>query len=77
MTFIGGTRTFWGPILGVLFYMIVQNYLSNITDRWPLLMGLIFILTVLYVPGGLSQIVLSIKDLVWGSSPTIPPAAEQ
>ena len=32
MTFVGGTKTFWGPILGAFVYIILQNYLSNITD---------------------------------------------
>jgi branched-chain amino acid transport system permease protein len=66
MTFVGGTGTFWGPILGAFVYIIVQNYLSDITDRWPLFMGLIFILMVLLIPGGLSQIILSIRDLFSG-----------
>jgi branched-chain amino acid transport system permease protein len=61
MTFVGGTGTFWGPILGALVYIIVQNYLSDITDRWPLFMGLIFVVMVLLIPGGLSQIILAIR----------------
>ena len=47
MTFVGGTKTFWGPILGAFVYIILQNYLSNITDRWPLFMGFIFVFMVL------------------------------
>jgi branched-chain amino acid transport system permease protein len=62
MTFVGGTRTFWGPIMGALVYIILQNYLSNITDRWPLFMGIIFIFMVLFIPGGLSQIILDIRE---------------
>lgn len=77
MTFVGGTRTFWGPILGAFFYIILQNYLSDLTDRWPLLMGLIFILMVLFVPGGLSQIVLSLKKVVNGRRPAPVSPAEQ
>jgi branched-chain amino acid transport system permease protein len=63
MTFVGGAGTFWGPMLGAFVYIILQNYLSDITDRWPLFMGLIFILMVLFIPGGLSQVILSIKNL--------------
>ena len=51
MTFVGGTGTFWGPILGAFVYIILQNYLSDITDRWPLFMGLIFVVMVLVRPG--------------------------
>lgn len=63
MTFVGGTGTFWGPMLGALVYIILQNYLSDITDRWPLFMGLIFVFMVLFIPGGLSQILQSARGL--------------
>ncbi len=54
MAFVGGTNTFWGPIIGALVYIVLQNYLSDITDRWPLFMGFIFVFMVLFIPGGLS-----------------------
>jgi len=66
MVFVGGTKTFLGPILGAFVYIILQNYLSNITDRWPLLMGVIFVLMVLYVPGGLSEVIMNIKQRFFG-----------
>jgi branched-chain amino acid transport system permease protein len=66
ITFVGGTGTFWGPILGSFVYIILQNYLSDITDRWPVFMGLIFILMVLFIPGGLSKMILTAKDRLWG-----------
>jgi branched-chain amino acid transport system permease protein len=59
---VGGTRTFWGPILRAFVYIILQNYLSDITDRWALIMGLIFVFMVLFVPGGLSGLILSLKS---------------
>lgn len=68
MTFVGGTRTFWGPILGAFVYIILQNYLSDITDRWPLFMGLIFVFMVMYIPGGLSQAILTLKNRIIGKS---------
>jgi branched-chain amino acid transport system permease protein len=75
MTFVGGTGTFWGPMLGVLVYVILQNYLSDITDRWPLFMGLIFVFMVLFIPGGLTQIIQSIKTLFAGRRGTGKPTA--
>lgn len=77
MTFVGGTGTFWGPILGAFVYIIVQNYLSDVTDRWPLFMGLIFILMVLLIPGGLSQIIHWIRDLFHGKRNTDNPVAAE
>jgi branched-chain amino acid transport system permease protein len=78
MTFVGGTGTFWGPIVGALVYIVLQNYLSDITDRWPLFMGLIFVAMVLVVPGGLSQMVQGIRSrLFWKRTPGSGPAAAE
>ncbi len=77
MTFVGGTGTFWGPILGAFVYIIVQNYLSDITARWPLFMGLIFVLMVLLIPGGLSQIIQSIRGLLSGRGDEGKPVAAE
>lgn len=66
MVFVGGTKKFWGPILGVFVYIIFQNYLSDITDRWPLFMGLIFVLMVLYIPGGLSGVIMEVWQRFFG-----------
>jgi branched-chain amino acid transport system permease protein len=54
MVIIGGTSYFAGPIIGASIYIYLQDYLSDITDRWPFFMGLIFIFMILYVPKGLS-----------------------
>ncbi len=62
MTFIGGTKNFFGPVLGAGFYIYFQNALSNMTDRWPLFMGILFIVLVLFVPRGLSGLIQSLGD---------------
>ncbi|MBU2643672.1 branched-chain amino acid ABC transporter permease [bacterium] len=62
MTFVGGTQKFWGPILGAFVYIILQNYLSDITDRWPLFMGFIFVFMVMFIPGGLSEVITKIQQ---------------
>ncbi len=77
MTFVGGTRTFWGPILGSFVYIVLQNYLSDITDRWPIFMGLLFIFMVLVIPGGLSQVFQGIPGLFSAGRAMRKPAAEE
>ncbi|HMK66394.1 MAG TPA: branched-chain amino acid ABC transporter permease [Thermodesulfobacteriota bacterium] len=62
MTFVGGTTAFWGPVLGAFVYIILQNYLSDITDRWPLFMGFIFVFMVLFVSGGLSGVIRNFRQ---------------
>lgn len=53
MTFIGGMYSFLGPMVGAAFYTIAGDYLASYTDRWELIMGLIFIALVLFEPRGL------------------------
>ncbi len=56
MTFIGGIQYFIGPIVGSAFFIYIKDFLSDLTDRWPLIMGLFFIVLVLFAPGGLTGI---------------------
>jgi branched-chain amino acid transport system permease protein len=53
MVIIGGAGTLVGPILGAMFFMLVQQELSNYTDSWALFFGVIFILFVLFAPQGI------------------------
>jgi branched-chain amino acid transport system permease protein len=66
MAFVGGTKTFWGPILGAFVYILLQGYLSDLTDRWPLFMGLIFVFMVLFIPGGLSEVIMNVRQRLFG-----------
>jgi branched-chain amino acid transport system permease protein len=53
MVIVGGTGTLIGPILGAVFFLYVQQQLSNYTDSWALFFGVIFILFVLFLPQGI------------------------
>ena len=53
MVIVGGAGTLVGPILGAVFFLLVQQYLSTYTDSWALFFGGIFIGFVLFAPQGL------------------------
>jgi len=53
MTIIGGTRSFLGPALGALFYILFRELLSGYTDAWMFWFGLLFMAFILYSPAGL------------------------
>ncbi|MEI2416326.1 branched-chain amino acid ABC transporter ATP-binding protein/permease [Orrella sp. JC864] len=53
---IGGMRSFTGPILGALFFVLFREYLSMVTENWLLYFGLVFILFILFSPAGLAGI---------------------
>jgi branched-chain amino acid transport system permease protein len=54
MAVLGGTSTFLGPFLGAIVYILLQDWLSRTTERWPFLLGLLFVLMVLYAHTGLT-----------------------
>lgn len=54
MAFIGGTSWFFGPILGAAFFVVFGDFISTITARWQMIMGLIFVAIVMYAPRGFS-----------------------
>ncbi|MBV8915708.1 MAG: branched-chain amino acid ABC transporter permease [Acetobacteraceae bacterium] len=64
MAFIGGVGTFWGPILGAVLVTFLSMALSTITDAWQLYSGLLFMVMVVWAPGGLSGILLAHAPLL-------------
>jgi branched-chain amino acid transport system permease protein len=53
MVIIGGAGTLAGPIVGAAFFYLLEHYLSAITNSWALVLGVIFIVFVLFVPQGI------------------------
>ena len=53
MVVIGGMRSFLGPALGALFYILSSELLSIWTKNWLLWFGLAFVGFILYSPNGL------------------------
>ncbi len=52
MVVIGGMRSFLGPALGALFYLLFRELFSIYTDNWLLWFGLIFVGFVIFSPTG-------------------------
>jgi branched-chain amino acid transport system permease protein len=61
MVILGGPGTLIGPALGAGILVFLRNFISAYTERWLLILGTIYILTILYAPQGLVNLV---KDLV-------------
>jgi len=53
MVILGGANTFLGPIVGALIITLVKNVASSYVDRWNSLLGLIFVVVVLFMPQGI------------------------
>jgi branched-chain amino acid transport system permease protein len=52
MIVLGGMRSFFGPLIGVIIFVVAQDYLSSVTGNWMTFIGLIFVLIVLLFPKG-------------------------
>ena len=52
MTLIGGAGSFVGPLLGSVIYTLLQAVVTMFTTYWPLTIGTVILLIVLFVPGG-------------------------
>lgn len=57
-TFIGGVGYFFGPIIGAIAGVFLTVMLSGFTSAWQLYLGLLFILIVMYAPGGIAGIIM-------------------
>jgi branched-chain amino acid transport system ATP-binding protein len=53
MVIIGGMRSFLGPAVGALFFVIFRDSLSRVTENWLLYFGLLFVAFVVFSPDGL------------------------
>jgi branched-chain amino acid transport system permease protein len=50
---MGGMRTFWGPLVGAVLFVMLQDYVSSMTTNWMFFVGTTFVLVVLLFPRGL------------------------
>ncbi len=56
--FIGGVGFFFGPIIGACVFIYFVVALSDHTKAWQLYLGLFFILTVMFAPGGIASLIM-------------------
>lgn len=54
MVILGGVGTLLGPLIGAAVVVLVENVLSSHVDRWPTVLGLIFILVILFARAGIA-----------------------
>jgi branched-chain amino acid transport system permease protein len=62
--YLGGAGFFLGPILGAVLMVVASVLMSEWTQAWLLYLGLLFVLMVMYVPGGVAGWVMQ-HLLLW------------
>ena len=77
MTIIGGSAVFYGPLLGAVVFVVLRDFISSwsastfviggfalasLGEHWPLFMGMVFFLIIVFEPGGLVGILARIGN---------------
>lgn len=63
-TYIGGVGGFFGPILGAIVVILLQSGISLISSAWMLYVGVLFIVMVMYAPGGIWGLIMAHAPIV-------------
>ncbi len=53
MVIAGGPATILGPFVGAVLVVVMKNVVSAYVERWTLLLGVVFVVIVLFLPDGL------------------------
>lgn len=58
MAYIGGLGFFIGPIVGAVILTLMNSLLSNYSEMWMLYLGILFLLTVMFLPKGFAGFIM-------------------
>ena len=64
MAYIGGLGYFIGPIIGAVVLTLMNSLLSNYTELWMLYLGIMFVLTVMFLPRGFAGFIM-MHQMAW------------
>ena len=53
MVILGGMGTLFGPVIGAVVYLVLEELLSQVTEYWAIIMGPLLLLIVLFGRGGI------------------------
>jgi len=72
MVIVGGTGTVIGPFVGAAIILVLRNYVSAYLVNWMIIMGAVFIATVLWAPEGVLGLMRR-----WRAQPSTPSAGRE
>lgn len=53
---VGGAGSLWGPFVAGAGLHVLETYVAGATQRWPMVLGLLYIVTVVLLPGGIASL---------------------
>lgn len=54
MVVLGGAGTLYGPAIGAALFVWLENMISGYTERWLMLLGVVYVLVGMFAPNGLT-----------------------
>lgn len=63
MVIAGGAGTLSGPLVGAALVLLLKNVASAYIDRWIMVLGFVFILIVVFIPGGIVSGIARLRPL--------------
>lgn len=76
MAVLGGMRSFWGPLVGAIIFVGIQDYVSSyFPNNWESFIGGLFIIAVIFFPNGILGIVR--RRMRGKPPPAVKPAKPQ
>ena len=67
MVVLGGSGTLIGAVLGCAVVLALREYLSTLVPWWQYVLGVVYILTILYLPSGLMGLPAHIRSVRAGA----------
>ena len=74
MAVLGGAGTLIGGAIGAGVVIFIREYLSTLVHWWQYVLGGVYVLVILYLPGGLMSIPERIRQ--WQTAPSKSPVTE-
>jgi branched-chain amino acid transport system permease protein len=76
MVVLGGMGSLFGPLIGAVALLVFEEVLSQITEYWPIILGPLLLLVVLFARGGIIGLLTSWEEAARGgrNNGASPPA---
>ncbi len=72
MVILGGIGTLYGQLFGAFVVVFLSNELSAVTQRWEMILGVVYFVVVMYAPGGLVVLVPRLWRKLRGRRAPVP-----
>jgi branched-chain amino acid transport system permease protein len=61
MVVLGGAGTLFGPAIGAALFVWLENMISGYTERWLMLLGVVYVLVGMFAPNGLTGLLRDLR----------------